>query len=75
MLEFPQKSFIKFTKSESRLLSMLTSGLSDREIADTLHFSYSYVSCKLCRMFKKYKLKNRCHLVAIFVHSLYSSNA
>ncbi|WP_366557903.1 LuxR C-terminal-related transcriptional regulator [Okeania sp. SIO1I7] len=54
---------------------MLTSGLSDREIADTLHFSYSYVSCKLCRMFKKYKLKNRCHLVAIFVHSLYSSNA
>lgn len=55
-----------FTELETQLISFLSSGLTDSEIAEKTQYSTGYVKCLFHRIVRKYKLKNRCHLVAFF---------
>lgn len=62
---------VTFSKSEIDFLTLLSSGYTDSEIAIVLNFSPTYIKTIVKRLVKKYRVVNRCHLVAFFVNSYY----
>jgi ATP/maltotriose-dependent transcriptional regulator MalT len=52
------------TKSESEVLGLVDSGLSNREIAATLSIAVGTVKCHLHRVYEKLQVRNRLQAVA-----------
>ena len=61
--------FVKFTKKESDIISLLASGYTQSEVASLLSYTSKYLSKRVCFIRKKYNLRNSYHLVAVYVKS------
>ncbi len=56
---------IKFTKRELAILKLMAEGLTNREIAKNLYFSYNTIKADIANIFFKSKARNRVHAVYI----------
>lgn len=61
------KTNAKLTKREVQVLSLLSSGLNDKNIALTLSLSIRTVQNHLSRIYIKYRVKNRTQAAAKFL--------
>lgn len=62
---------VTFTEQEVSILSLVASGSTDCEISSHLGYSPGHVSNLISNMFFKYNCRNRSHLTAVFINSLF----
>jgi DNA-binding CsgD family transcriptional regulator len=58
------------TRRESEIVRLVADGLSDKEIAASLHLSRNTVRTHLRRLFHKYALHSRAEAVAVLLEVL-----
>ncbi|PBQ34522.1 DNA-binding response regulator [Sphingobacteriaceae bacterium] len=65
--EFPQKKNANFkvdiSKREKEIIELISSGLSNKEIAAKIHLSVSTVDAHRCNVFKKLEVKNTAGMI------------
>lgn len=64
-----QINSIKITEKENEIISLVSEGLSNKEIASKLFVSEQTVKSHLNRIFKKLNIKSRSHLASVYLNN------
>lgn len=70
LLHYARRAKISFTKKENEILTLTTSGASNKEIAETLDVSVSTVKGHLYNIYKKINVPNRQQAILWAWHNL-----